>query len=826
MNSSSASGSAGGQRSHSGRAPGSFSPLTSSSTSPNKPSQSPRPLSLTRRAPPPLNMDNLPSGNDGPSSATLTTPTISISKRSQRAGSPATPIYNQFASAASTSSLHNFSRPTGSPRVVTQGTSSPLVRGETRRVTATQGSFEPTMPSTSNQTSAAALTASQIAAQAAVMSHHKSAGTIAHSRQRSQTVPMSTDSGDSSRRSSGSKASAGHPSLQSAETAPSGQTNGGLGIMQMDRLGNANSTVATTAANVVFPRSGHTSPKDANQPPPSPLPLPPPIPVSMLEKPISRSEKAKSKLFSRTPKMPASKSDSKEKALPSPSKIGSALSALQRANFSTSSLVDSSNSSIYSLGNSSSATIRPADSMFEDKTKEKKHNFLSRQKQKLKDEYHLSSVASNSRPTDPSAPSSLYNFHLPSLPTATSKSKKDKRFERSESRLDNESTFNFGSDWNGGNAFPSLSQTSTQDSTDHGRLGLQPPNGLEEALPYLKKVVHLLFDHEDIRTPIEDINRVVQMHIQLCVHRRTPELVVEDFRDLLGNAFASLDQSLRTAGEDRFLPTLVDLWLFTFATVLPYLQAVFLPLDMEVAGHGSIIPTEQARTLWQGTESHSNGQVRRNPTEINVRMLVLKSYRDLVVLPRYDTLKTIFSRLSLEFLPASLSATPGELTMSTSPPEFFPPMAPMARPGTAASLDPSVASYNSTSSTAFGDSGSGSGGGRSRAVSNVSYVSHASDGHRPFTPGGHQTLSSVREQNVESSKAVTELAGRMLQCMSVLSGLGGTDNADDEARKKLTELCRMLKLNWLGRGRTGRNRRGIVGGRVKRGDAREEVRVA
>jgi hypothetical protein len=35
----------------------------------------------------------------------------------------------------------------------------------------------------------------------------------------------------------------------------------------------------------------------------------------------------------------------------------------------------------------------------------------------------------------------------------------------------------------------------------------------------------------------------------------------------------------------------------------------------------------------------------------------------------------------------------------------------------------------------------------------------------------------------------------------------------------------MLKLNWLGRGRTGRNRRGMVGGRVRRDDMREEVRV-
>lgn len=95
---------------------------------------------------------------------------------------------------------------------------------------------------------------------------------------------------------------------------------------------------------------------------------------------------------------------------------------------------------------------------------------------------------------------------------------------------------------------------------------------------------------------------------------------------------------------------------------------------------------------------------------------------------------------------------------------------------------------------------------------------------RPFTPSGVQVLGSVREQNVEDSKQVTELVGRMLQCMSVLSSLG--DVGDNENNRKMVELCKMLKLNWLGRGRTGRNRMGIVGGRVRRESNREEMRVA
>lgn len=143
------------------------------------------------------------------------------------------------------------------------------------------------------------------------------------------------------------------------------------------------------------------------------------------------------------------------------------------------------------------------------------------------------------------------------------------------------------------------------------------------------------------------------------------------------------------------------------------------------------------------------------------------------------------------------------------------------------SLDPSVGSYNSTSTTLLGEGSGGSAGGRSRAISNVSFGSHASDGMRPFTPSGMQMLGSVREQNVEDSKQVTDMVGRMLQCMSVLSSLGGVgDDDDNNSNRKVVELCKMLKLNWLGRGRTGRNRMGIVGGRVRREGTREELRVA
>jgi hypothetical protein len=80
------------------------------------------------------------------------------------------------------------------------------------------------------------------------------------------------------------------------------------------------------------------------------------------------------------------------------------------------------------------------------------------------------------------------------------------------------------------------------------------------------------------------------------------------------------------------------------------------------------------------------------------------------------------------------------------------------------------------------------------------------------TGNGH-----AREQNAEDSKQVSEMVGRMLQCMNVLVSVGvGSAGGDEDKSRLVEELCKLLKANWLGaRGRTGR-RRGVVGGRVRR----------
>ncbi|KAI1496514.1 HbrB-like protein [Biscogniauxia marginata] len=877
------------------RAPGSFSPLPGSVNTSSTPiltlASMPAPAQAQSSAPAPAPSTSRPQIRRIESSSSDDTISIPKTRSPQSPVRLTSPTFASFTSHPNSSSnnLHNFSRPSRSnndlpgARNASPLTLPPNRAGHVRKHSQTQGLFEPTLPSTSlsnlsqigmaqpASASASVLSASQIAAQAA-MQHQQ------HSRHRSQTVPFPGSDGHDTAKRPGPKPVVGprSPPMLSLTEASGPRDNGFGNQSYHNGLLGSHAAAATAAANVVFPR---TSPQSSPG-----LPTPDtamPAPLSIPEKP-PKTEKPKVKLFSR-PKKIDTKGEVRERPLPSPGKIGSALASLQRGNFSTTSLADSQ--SFYNLGNSSSATIRPTDTPAEregkEREKERKHHFLSRQKHKLsaKDDYHLplSSAASNSRPVDPSAPSSLYNFNVPPSPGPSNNLGKSVsgldlrhggralREKRKEDKLgdimrhENDSSYALGAEWTGPGSLGSGTPTYLFEPVDPGKHGLNSMS-LEDAWPYLRARLLVIFEGEDLRLPVEDFNRVVTMHIQFCVQRRSPHIIVDDVRDLLSTGFASLDHSLRKTPEDRLIPTLVELWIFTFTSILPYMQAVFLPLDLELSVPGSFLSSDQTRDYWGcGTinsptlTAHPNGtspEAYASPTSkiLDVRRLVLIAYRDAMILPRYEKLKTIFSRLSLEHLPSSLSSlalsSPPPLndsatSLSTSPSDGY-----SARPGTAMSLDPSVASYNSNSTTVFGNDSNPS---RSRAISNVSYGSGASDPAsagagsllRPFTPqlrdgergagtgsgSGREILGSVREQNVEDSKQVTEMVGRMLQCMSVLASVGtGVDGpvsgsaaaAGDESSKMVSELGRLLKLNWLGRGRTGRNRRGMVGGRVKR----------
>lgn len=125
----------------------------------------------------------------------------------------------------------------------------------------------------------------------------------------------------------------------------------------------------------------------------------------------------------------------------------------------------------------------------------------------------------------------------------------------------------------------------------------------------------------------------------------------------------------------------------------------------------------------------------------------------------------------------------------------------------------------------------GSLGARSRATSNTSAGSFPSIGGRSragtsAATGGagiHASLGSFGASGgmatpAMDSEMVTETAARMLQCVSVLAWLGGVGEEEEvgkQERLKMERLAKELKLNWLGRSRTGRKRQGFVGSKVR-----------
>jgi len=364
--------------------------------------------------------------------------------------------------------------------------------------------------------------------------------------------------------------------------------------------------------------------------------------------------------------------------------------------------------------------------------------------------------------------------------------------------------------------------------------GLSP----DDAWPLLKARVLLIFEGEDPRPPVEDFNTLVSIHIKRCVHKRSPILLIEDLNELLQTGFSSLDQTLRHVPDDRLIPHLVEMWLVVFTTILPFLQAVFLPLDLEFRGSG-IMSSTQAAEFWGvmlPDEMNTKSPEHKNIPilgELEVRRITLLMFRDIVILPRYEALMAIFSRLSLESLNAGLD--------SSSPiPHEVAPVAQGGRPGTAGSMSNDIAmgslnsasqssagyleSVTSTTSSTFAST-------RSRATSNTSAGSFSSNrSHHPppvsqlhpppassaQNPNTINSSSSLlRHQGPMDSAKVTETVGRMLQCVSVLVSL----QSGDEAQDKIGRVNKELKYNWLGRGRTGRQRQGFVGARSRGGVA-------
>ncbi|CAG8018762.1 unnamed protein product [Penicillium olsonii] len=720
------------------------------------------------------------SGSDASSNVTTVSATPLTPLNTQLPGSYFPP---QSRSASATTSppafpMPNTRRPSGRPSVE-------LSRHRSRHHS--QGFFEPTLPTASSD-QVPTVSASRIAAQTAM--------------QQKRPTPEERP------RRSGSAS----PPLMPAP----------LRLNQSSSPQPPPPNVATTAANVVFPRPGVQ-------------PEPP-------------EKQKKKKLFSKPKHIGISrdKDSGKDRGLPSPSKIVG-LSRMVSASTTNVADLPSNNSSMYNLSNASVSTVVPSDrqpALEKDKEKEKekekdrhKHHFLSRQKLKLKDRVDdhfnlpLSSASSNSRPADPNAPKSLYSFVSPASPApgatfgksvsgldilhggrALREKKKEEKALAESEQLDwmshNTSgpTTPFPGPPSAGSTNPgSVPESILRETLQGFGLNNMTP---EDAWDFLKAKLLVIFDGEDVRIAIEDLNKLVLVHLQRCVQKRAPTSIIMDLQELLEAGFATLNHSsLLGIPDEKLVPHLVQIWLLVFGTILPFIQAVFLPLDLEFKGCGSIMTSREAGEFWGALPAGGT---------LDVRNLVLISFRDRIILNRYDTLKATFSRLSLD------SINTGFPTLSVTAKST----GAGGRPGTAASLDAGFGSYNSQSSmfpSNVADSYSSDGisalanrptssDSRSRATSNTSSNADVffSSVASPQASNGRPTIIH-RANPADTSHVITETVGRMLQCVSVLASI----QTDDAPQERIEVLSKALKHNWLGRGRTGRDRRGFVGAKIR-----------
>lgn len=180
-----------------------------------------------------------------------------------------------------------------------------------------------------------------------------------------------------------------------------------------------------------------------------------------------------------------------------------------------------------------------------------------------------------------------------------------------------------------------------------------------------------LFNGEGLRQPIEDLNRLVSTHLRRLIERHEQSHLVEDLTELFDTGTRSLDNNLAALPDEKLVSRLSEIWVFYFSTVLPYLEATFLPITIEFANSpasyfsdpSSLHDQSFAGTGHATTASSTSGKATGGrgsvAGSVSIHSLACKSYRDILILPLHSRLLPIFTTLSHLLLYQHGSSTPG-----------------------------------------------------------------------------------------------------------------------------------------------------------------------
>lgn len=143
-----------------------------------------------------------------------------------------------------------------------------------------------------------------------------------------------------------------------------------------------------------------------------------------------------------------------------------------------------------------------------------------------------------------------------------------------------------------------------------------------------------LFSGEGLMVPVEYLNKLVRLHVKKRYAEKKMGLFIDELYEFIEKGMRSFDVNLSSLPDEKMIHRFVELWTFFFTTILPYIEAVFLPLQAEF------------NDLEWTTYSHGK-DVLKNQTDLDVKRITLIRFRDDIVLPIYERLKVIFTKIPL-----------------------------------------------------------------------------------------------------------------------------------------------------------------------------------
>ncbi|EIW83277.1 HbrB-domain-containing protein [Coniophora puteana RWD-64-598 SS2] len=150
--------------------------------------------------------------------------------------------------------------------------------------------------------------------------------------------------------------------------------------------------------------------------------------------------------------------------------------------------------------------------------------------------------------------------------------------------------------------------------------------------------VHVLplFNDLPLRVPIEDLNALVSRHIQTVISASPPKalsVLESDTRELIGAGMVTLNAKLVNLDDQLITLRVVEMWEFFWDQILPYIEAVLLPLQNDKL-LSSLRHKQPVREHGLPTLTHT-----QTCSWIHIRDIALRALRDRVILPLQNRLR-------------------------------------------------------------------------------------------------------------------------------------------------------------------------------------------